>query len=147
MTTRRRFLQLAASFGLMSHPAFAQGISEPPRGSALRKDVLDGARPVFEAETNGEVEFVVRRLNVLGSWAFGDVTLQRPGGRPIDWKRTKYAEAQADGAFDPAGSFFLARRTNQGWRVVTFAVGPTDVAWDTWDKEFGVPRALFNRSI
>lgn len=145
--TNRRHLLKSIGIALVCQvlPATAQAVVQPPRGSTLRKDILDGVRSVFEVETNGEVEFVVRRLNVLSGWAFGDVTLQRPGGRPIDWKRTKFAEAHADGAFDPAGSFFLARRTNQGWRVITFAVGPTDIAWDTWDKEYGAPRAVFDR--
>ena len=60
-------------------PAQAQ-IFQPKPGTPLRSEILDAVRPVFETETNGPIEFVVRRLNVLGDWAFGDVTLQRPGG-------------------------------------------------------------------
>jgi len=52
----------------------------------------DAARPAFAAETGGPVEFRVRRLAVLGDWAFGDVSLQRPGGQPIDWMVTKFAQ-------------------------------------------------------
>lgn len=145
MMKRREVLFLLGGALAAASPAGAQGVMQPPRGSQVRKDVLDAARPIFESETGGPIEFVVRHLNVAGDWAFGDVGLQRPGGRPIDWRRTKFGEAEADGAFDPAGSFFLARRTNQGWRVLDYAVGPTDIAWDGWDKTYGAPRALFNR--
>ncbi len=147
MMNRRHFLILSGGVPLLIVTARGQGISPAPRGSVLRKAILDSARPIFQAETNGDIEFVVRRLNLSGDWAFGDVTLQRPGGRAIDWRRTKYAEANATGAFDPAGSFFLARRTGQTWRILAAAVGPTDIAWDGWDKQYGAPRALFDRGI
>jgi hypothetical protein len=125
-------------------PALAQGF-QPQPGTPLRSEILDAARPVFETETNGPVEFVVRRLNVLGEWAFGDVTLQRPGGHSIDWNATKYAADFAEGAFDPGGSFFLLRRSASGWDVIEFSTGPTDVVWDGWRTDHKLPTALFQR--
>ena len=92
-------------FGFAS--AVAQSVTQPPQGTRLRKELLDAARPVFEKETEGPVEFVVHRLNVMDGWAFGDVFLQRPGGRKIDWSKTKYAEEERNGAFDSGGCFFL----------------------------------------
>lgn len=120
-------------------------IVEPQRGSSLRAELLDAARPVFEDETDGPVEFVVKRLAVTGDWAFGEVRLQRPGGRSIDWSRTKYAEDFADGMFDPSGSFFLLHRTGRNWAITEFATGPTDVAWDSWRQDHHLPLALFQR--
>jgi hypothetical protein len=108
----------------------AQSAFQPPRGSQLRTQLLDAARPVFERETNGSIELVVRRLNVLGDWAFGDVHLQRPGGGQIDWRKTKYADDFSAGMFDPGGSFFLLRRTGTIWKVMEYSTGPTDVVWD-----------------
>lgn len=126
-------------------PASAQAIEQPARGSALRKTLLDAARPTFEAETNGPVEFVIRQLNVHGDWAFGSVLLQRPGGGAIDWQRTRYAEDQRLGIFNPNGSFFLLRRAGGAWTVVEFTTGPTDVAWDGWRQDHNLPMALFRR--
>ena len=137
------FLSLCIVSLLTVSEAAAQQIIQPGRGSALRAEVLDAARPVFVRETNGPVEFVVRRLNVMGNWAFGDVRLQRPGGTPIDWTRTKYGEGLRAGMFDPSGSFFLARRTAAGWSVLEFAMGPTDIAWDSWRSTYHLPNALF----
>jgi hypothetical protein len=121
----------------------APRIVKPPRGSALRAQLLDAARPVFRRETGGPVEFVVVRLNVMGDWAFGEVRLQRPSGQPIDWSATRYADDFEAGMFDPAASDFLLRRTSDGWKVVEFATGPTDVVWDGWRHDYGLPLALF----
>ena len=127
--------------------AAAQGVTQPPQGSRLRKELLDAVRPVFERETEGPVEFVVHRLNVMGGWAFGDVFLQRPGGRRIDWSKTKFAEDERNGAFDPGGSFFLLKYSGSNWTVVEFATGPTDVAWDSWRQDHHLPGQLFEREL
>jgi hypothetical protein len=141
----RALVVLLCAILYLAAPASAQQVVQPERGSALRAQVLDAARPVFSHDVGGPIEFVVHRLNVMGGWAFGDVRLQRPGGHPIDWKKTKYAEAFTEGMFDPGGSFFLARRTTAGWSVLRFATGPTDVAWDGRRQEFHLPHALFER--
>lgn len=123
----------------------AQRIMQPMRGSTLRAELLDAARPIFEDESGGPVEFVVKRLNVLGDWAFGEVRLQRPGGEPIAWENTRYAEAYEAGMFDPASSFFLLQRIDIDWVVQEFATGPTDVTWDGWRQAYSLPLALFER--
>ena len=144
---RKSLLAFCTLLLLIAPEVHAQQIVHPERGSALRVDLLDAARPVFARETNGQVEFVVRQLNVMNNWAFGDVRLQRPGGTPIDWTRTKYAEDLKAGMFDPSGSFFLARRTAAGWTVLQYATGPTDIAWDSWRLDYHLPNALFERCM
>jgi Domain of unknown function (DUF4431) len=128
-----------------ARPSALQRIVQPKRGSALRAALLDTARPIFEGETDGPIEFVVKHLNVMGDWAFGEVRLQRPGGVPIDWRRTQYGEDYQAGMFDPGGSFFLLHQTSAGWEVAEYAAGPTDVAWDGWRQDYGLPMALFQR--
>ena len=125
----------------------AQTVIQPPQGSPLRRQLLDAARPTFERESIGPVEFVVHRLNVMGGWAFGDVFLQRPGGGKIDWSRTKFGEAERMGAFDPGGSFFLLKHSGSNWTVVEFATGPTDVAWDAWREDYHLPSQLLEREL
>ncbi len=127
-----------------AEPVAAQDVVKPDRGSALRTELLDAARPVFERETGGPVEFVVRQLNVLDVWAFGNVTLQRPGGGAIDWSRTKFGQDEAEGMFEADGHFFLLRRADSGeWMPVEYALGPTDVAWDWWRQQLDLPEKLF----
>jgi hypothetical protein len=139
------FLSAIAVGSFWYGPLAAQAIAHPPPGSPLRAQLLDTVRPVFVGETNGPIEFVVRNLNIWGDWAFGDVKLQRPGGRTIDWRKTKYAEDFKFGIFDPGGSYFLLKRIDLSWAVVEYIVGPTDVAWDAWRTAHHLPRALFER--
>ncbi|MGE3428788.1 MAG: hypothetical protein AB7I44_18700 [Hyphomicrobiaceae bacterium] len=120
-----------------------QVLEQPQKGSALRSQLLNTVRAQFESETRGPVEFVVRRLNVIGEWAYGEVRAQRPGGIEIDWSKTRYAEDLTAGMFDPAASDFLLRRSPSGWVIVDVAMGPTDVAWDGWRLEHNLPLTLF----
>ena len=128
-------------FGVVE--AETQRMTKPEPGSALRAEVLDAVRPVFEGETGGLVEFVVRRLNVIGDWVYGEVQWKRPGGRAIDWRKTPYAEDFAAGMFDPAASNFLLRRSGATWAVTEYSLGPTDVVWVSWRLDHQLPLALF----
>lgn len=133
---------LAVAFA--AGPVAAQKLEKPERGSALRTQLLDAARPVFERETGGPVEFVIKQLNVVDVWAFGNVSVQRPGGGAIDWSRTKFGQDEAEGMFESGGHFFLLRRADSGeWMLVEYALGPTDVAWDWWRQQLNLPEALF----
>jgi hypothetical protein len=126
--------------------AHAQDIVPVPRGSPLRAELLNAARPTFQREIGGDIEFVVRRLNTFGEWAYGEVTPQRSGGQPIDWRRTKFAEDDKAGAFEASISLFLLRRSDRGtWLLVEYAIGPTDIAWDSWREQLKLPRELFER--
>ena len=113
------------------------------RGTPERARLLDAARPIFEREIGGPIEFVVTTLNAFDGWAFGNVRVQRPGGQPIDWRRTKFAEAYAEGMFDAGGHVFLLRNDGGRWTEVEYAIGPTDVAWDWWRQQHNLPEALF----
>lgn len=138
----------ALSGGVRLAPAAAQDIvTEPPRGSPLRASILDAARPVFQQEVGGAIEFVITTLNVWGPWAYGDVKLQRPGGGAIDWRRTKFADDYAQGMFETEHNLFLLRETDAGgWALVEYAIGPTDVAWDWWRQQHKLPAELFGAS-
>lgn len=142
---RALFLSLPiVLFGLLGVPHAGAGeVHQPPKGSALRASLLDAARPTFEQEIGGPIEFVVTTLNVWNGWAYGDVRLQRPGGQPIDWRRTKFAEDDAQGMFDPAHNLFLLQEEGDGWTLVEYAIGPTDVAWDWWRQQNNLPMELF----
>ena len=128
---------------ILAHPAAAGDIFQPLKGSPLRTSILDAARPTFAGQVGGPVEFVVTTLNVWGPWAYGDVQLQRPGGGAIDWSRTKFAEDYARGMFDPAHNLFLLKQAGNGWALVEYAIGPTDVAWDYWRQQYDIPAEVF----
>jgi hypothetical protein len=114
-----------------------------PVGDPLRRTLLNTLRPSIEDELNQPVQFMVDRLRVQGDWAFYAGSVQQPNGRPIDFSKTRYASALENGVFDGPGTFALLRRTAGVWRVVTFVVGPTDVAYLAWPDEHGAPMRLF----
>lgn len=113
-------------------------------GDPLRRPLLNALRPAVQRDLGGQpVQFMVDRLRVQGDWAFFAGAVQQPNGRPIDFSRTLYASALENGVFDGPGMFGLLRRSGQGWQVVTFVVGPTDVAYLDWPAAYGAPMSLF----
>jgi hypothetical protein len=126
--------------------AVAGDVHAPPKGSPLRANLLDAARPTFEQEVGAPVEFVVNTLNAMPGWAYGDVKLQRPGGVPIDWSRTKFADDYNQGMLETGHNMFLLQQVGDGWTVVDCVVGPTDVAWDWWRQQRNLPYELFGAS-
>jgi hypothetical protein len=105
----------------------AQSVYEPARGTAERKDILNTVRPMMEARVGPPVEFVVDWIRAGNSWAFVQLSPQRPGGSPIDLNRTTYA-MNAD-YMDGLTTFALLRYQFNRWNMIDFVVGPTDVFW------------------
>lgn len=114
------------------------GVSDP-----LRRPLLDVLRPAIEDDLGQPVQFMVDRLSVQDDWAFFAGSVQQPDGQPIDFGRTRYAEAEREGYFDGPGAYGLLRRVDGRWRVEGFFVGPTDAAYLAWPDELGAPTSLF----
>ena len=114
----------------------------PPPGSPLRASILDGLRPTVQSEIGGPIQFVVNELRVLQNWAYVAAKPQRPGGAPIQWNATKFRDAWAD---DTMSDLVLALlwADGRGWRVIEYAIGPTDVIWEEWMNAHRLPRQLF----
>jgi len=115
----------------------------PPPGSGLRAEIMDALRPTVAGEIGGAIEFVVSSLRVLGDWAYVDVRPQRPGGRPIDWRATKFRAQREQGVLED-NVLALLRHDAGGWRVVEYVIGPTDVYWENWIAPHRLPRSLFS---
>jgi hypothetical protein len=143
-TTRRYVLaSMLAAFAAMALPSrSAAQVITPAPGSAQRSEILNALRPSVQAQIGGTVEFVVSQLRVLQDWAFVSARPQRPGGQPIDWRATKF---RRDWEQDMMSDLVLGllRRNGTSWRVLEYAIGPTDVVWENWVKSHGVPRSLF----
>jgi len=120
----------------------AQSIRSPEKGSTERKAVLDALRSPVERDLKQDIAFVVENFNISGSWAFVSGSLQTSGGERPDFSRTQYAEAIANGAFD--NNFFaLLKKTKGKWKVVTHAIGCTDVCYVDWWRRYRAPKAIF----
>ena len=145
----RRFV-LATAWAALIHysdAAAAFQIDHPARGTSARLEILDAARPGFELEANGPVEFVVRTLNESDDWVFGDVRVQRPSGAAIDWSQTNHAREVGEGRFDPERGYFLlrlsTRRSGNKWALAEISIGATDAVWTRWRDSYGLSNDLF----
>ena len=114
-----------------------------PVGDPQRRVLLDAIRPAIEDHIGQPVQFVVDTLQTQGDWAFYAGRIQQPNGRPIDFSRTPYAEALEEGMFDGPSTYALLQRRGNGWRLVDWVVGPTDVTYAGWPGEYGAPESLF----
>lgn len=138
-----RALALCAVWFALAVVAAAAGpFWTPPPGSAERAAIMDAVRGPVEQELGQPIIFAVKTLRVTNDWVFLHAVPQRPDGSPVDYATTSYGEAQQDGSFDDQVAALLAR-DGSGWRVVTYAIGFTDVAWDGWDETHGAPAWLW----
>jgi hypothetical protein len=125
--------------------AFAQKpVTEVKPGSPLRKTLLESIRPHFEKAFGQKIKFQVSVLRTDGEWAFLSSTALGKNGKPVDLKTTPFKKEMD--AMDGPTVYALLRKKAGRWKLVTEAIGPTDVAWSGWDSEFGVPRAVLGKN-
>ena len=120
----------------------AQTVEHPEKGSAERAAILDTLRPPVEQNLKQKVVFVINSVNVQGSWVFVDGRLRTPEGKVPNWKNTPYAQAASYGA-QSDGISALLRRSGSGWKIMTYAIGCTDVCYADWWKRYKAPKAIF----
>ncbi|WP_209508261.1 peptidoglycan-binding domain-containing protein [Ruegeria sp. HKCCSP335] len=103
---------------------------EPPRGSELRKIILDAARPDAEALYGPDVEFLVGTLRVIEERAYLAATAQRPGGIPINVTDTPaFREGLVDlNLGNPTGFEAILQHEAGVWHVRQ-SVGQVTEAW------------------
>lgn len=121
----------------VQHPAF---------GTSGRKAILDGLRPAVEDDLSQKVVLVVLTLNLQDGYAFLAGIPRTASGGKIDYSRTRYATEQEAGLLDggdDAPIYALLRLNGVKWEVLTFVIGPTDVAYADWWSRFGAPKAIF----
>lgn len=136
----------ATAVMLAAAPAVAAQDRSAPRtiglGDPVRAALLETLRTAIARDLEQPVRFVVREMRTQQGWAFVSVRPQTPAGAPIDFARTRYAEQQAEGMLDGDTVTALLREIRGKWSVVTFVIGPTDVAWADWPERFGAPAGL-----
>jgi hypothetical protein len=122
--------------------AGGQTVTHPDKGSTERAALLDTIRPSVEKELKQKIVFVIHQINVEGSWAFVDGRLRTPSGKVPNWKNTPYAMAESYGA-QSDGISALLRMTRGKWKIVTTAIGCTDVCYVDWWRKYKAPKAIF----
>ena len=119
-----------------------QASHTPEKGSPERKAILDALRVPVERDLKQKVVFVADNFNVHGDWAFIGGTPQGANGGSPDYGRTQYADAKESGAFDN-NLFALLKKSRGKWKVITYAIGCTDVCFADWWRIYKAPKAVF----
>lgn len=121
----------------------------PPRGSPERAAILDAVRDPVQRRIGKPVIFVVRTLRVMGEagvvWAFVAAEPRNPDGSRVDYTGTPFEDAVRAEVFGGLVHALLRRDAGaQGgrWRLVTQAIGASDVPYVHWWRRFGAPRAV-----
>ena len=129
-------------FVLLATSVTAQSVKAPEKGSPERKAILDALRIPVEKNLKQKVVFVADNFNVYGNWAFVGGTPQGLHGGAPNYSKTDYADAVKSGAFD--NNFFaLLKKTSGRWKVITYAIGCTDVCYADWWSRFKAPKKVF----
>ncbi|WP_050761409.1 hypothetical protein [Jannaschia sp. CCS1] len=104
---------------------------EPPRGSDLRRELLDTFRPLAVYDLGAPLEFRVLELMVDEDIAFARLRAQRPGGEALDMAQTPMVEWRYADPYEFDGPRFevFYVRDDDAWQVVTYGLGSTDVWW------------------
>lgn len=146
--------------------AAAEETNESDFTSGDRRAQLDGLRARVQQDFAGakslegfKLVFVVRRLNGDAKKAAAQAHIMKRDAQgkdhelgDADYRGSVYEELIAEGLFDgPEVTAVLEKNADGSWSVMkkgtgddaleAYVVGPTDVAYEGWDEEFGIPRA------
>lgn len=129
---------------LMMNSAHAQDkIHSPAADSGDYKTIVALAEQAASQDLKQQILLKVDLLNVAGNWAFMNAQMQDTSGAPFSYHGTHLqAAAEAGGV----SRLYAALLQNQdgNWVLREQAVGPTDLAWESWPADFGAPAALFS---
>ena len=134
-------------FCLASVSLFAQDASidiGKNMSSANRKPILEALKKKVKPDLKQLPKLVVNNLYVKNGFAFFVGAVKDSTGKDINWSKTIYKEANDEGAFDGEATRALLKKVSGKWKVLAYAIGPTDVAWACWWKEFKAPKEIFD---
>lgn len=134
-------LGIAFGFAICAFAAVAQNPYTPKPGSAERQAIMNTLRPPCERDVGQKVIFHVQHLKIIGDWALARVVPVRPDGSDLDYRKTKYREANEEGTFDGEGEALL-RREKGNWKLLEWRFGATDTEVPIWFAKFHAPSAL-----
>ncbi|MEQ1645772.1 MAG: hypothetical protein ABL959_20140 [Pyrinomonadaceae bacterium] len=125
---------------IFSAVASAQAVYTPEKGSAERTAILAALRVPVEKTLKQDIVFVTDHFSVNGTWAFVSGQPTTPSGGKPSLKGTIF-DGDED-MFDD-NFFGLLRKTGGKWKVVTHALGCTDVCYLDWWKKYKAPKGIF----
>ncbi len=138
-----KLLLVSLMFLSVSAPGFtSKGIYTPQFGSVERKQIINTLKADFKAELKKPVRIRVTAFKIQHDWSFvRGVILDKSGG-PMDYKGTPYQGAVEAGMFDDWFCSLLHKEKGK-WRIVTHAIGATDMPYLDWADIHNAPGGIF----
>lgn len=109
--------------------------------TAPHADAMEALRAAVARELGQPVTLEVDKRHEDARWTFVTAVARTMDRKPVDYTRTKFADAVKGGIFDD-WLCALLEREGAGWKVVALEIGATDVPYVDWPERFGVPREL-----
>jgi hypothetical protein len=108
-----------------------------------KKAALDALRVPVEKKLTIPIQFEVNDYITSGNFAFAFLTLKHKDGSKMDYKGTPYERQFRLGGSISDNVFGLFKYENGVWKILTYSLGPTDVPYINWEKEYNAPKELF----
>ncbi len=121
----------------------SQQLHDVNQNSAEGQAILETAAADVEGQMGKGAKFAVKSFKASDGWAFLSAQLQNPDGSPFDYTGTPLAEAAANGGASKRYVGLFRSNQNDGWEVVTSAVGATAPVWTEWAQKHSAPAELF----
>jgi hypothetical protein len=114
-----------------------------------REAIVQAATAPLREAFGVRIRLDVGQVNRIGPWVFVQGTMRARDGGPANYAGTVYQARSEDGALSDVFAALLKMDENavsdtdvRSWRLLEYAIGPTDVAWLTWPDEHEAPRSL-----
>lgn len=116
------------------------GPEDPARDAVLRV----ATAPLTDV-LGDRVRVEVQRLDRVGTWVFLLGRMRSPSGDRPNFSGTAYERQAAAGQLSDRYVALVkgAEHSATDWQLRAHAIGPTDVAWETWPKDHEAPSSLF----
>ena len=108
----------------------------------IQKLVLTALKSAVEDSLAMPVLLETEYYKNTDDYAFVSCLATQPNGEAIDGTKTRYKDAAEAGVFSDS-VFGLLKKEGGTWKVITTAIGPSDVPTVCWWKDYHVPTALF----
>ena len=112
--------------------------------STDRKQILDALRNKLKPDLQLSPKLVVNHLYVKNGFAYFIGHVKDGNGKDIDFRKTVYKDEVEAGVFDGDNTNALLKKTGGKWKVLAFVIGPSDVPWGCWWKDYNAPKEIFD---
>ena len=112
--------------------------------SADRKEIVEALKQKVQPDLKQKPKLVIKELWVKNGFAYFIGQVKAANGKEINFRKTVYKDQVEAGIFDGDGTNALLKKTGAKWKVLAFVIGPTDVPWGCWWKEFKAPKDIFD---